>query len=82
MQMSFLTLRGWRHDGWTDLGECKWGRVRSPKKIEQELAQKVTAYPNRRNATIGQHIFTRTLPSSVAARQESIRWHSLKELYA
>ena len=77
-----IDLVGWRHDGWTDLGECKWGRVRSPKKIEQELAQKVIAYPNRRNATIGQRIFTHTLPSSVATRQDSIRWHSLKELYA
>ena len=70
---------GLRDDGWTDLGECKWGSVRSPKGLEAELESKVPRYPNGRNATISRRLFTRrrlTPPSGTRAR-----WHSLDDLY-
>jgi hypothetical protein len=47
---------GLRDDGWTDLGECKWGTVRSPKAAEQELEEKVQEFPNTRGATIGRRV--------------------------
>lgn len=74
-----IDVVGLRDDGWTDLGECKWGVVRSPGRIEQELEQKVAAYPNRRNATIGRRIFTRGKP--LAASSEKARWYGLEDLY-
>jgi hypothetical protein len=71
---------GLRDDGWTDLGECKWGPVRSPRTVEQELEDEVKAFPNPRNATLGRRIFTRQ--ERPAGQPEGARWHSLDELYA
>jgi AAA+ ATPase superfamily predicted ATPase len=74
-----IDVVGVRDDGWTDLGECKWGTVRSPAAIEQELEKKVRAYPNRRGATIGRRIFARQVP---AGRETGgARWYGLEELY-
>jgi AAA+ ATPase superfamily predicted ATPase len=78
IQIDVVGLRG---DAWTDLGECKWGKVESVRAIEEALLRKVEAYPNERNATIGKRIFTR---SPVRAREKSrpdFRWHTLPELY-
>ncbi len=74
-----IDLVGLRADNWTDLGECKWGTVRSPTALEAELHRKTTLYPNRRGATIGQRFFTRRKP---AARENSPRWYALEDLYA
>jgi hypothetical protein len=38
---SQIDIVGYREDGWTDLGECKWGTVRSPAALQRELAEKV-----------------------------------------
>lgn len=74
-----IDVVGLRNDGWIDLGECKWGPVRSRGIVEKELEEKVRAYPNPRGATIGRRIFTRQAPTS---REETgIRWHGLEELY-
>jgi AAA+ ATPase superfamily predicted ATPase len=72
---------GLRDDGWTDLGECKWGPVRSPAAVERELDEKVRAYPNRRGATIGRRIFTRQEPPPQGSEPGKARWHSLEEIY-
>jgi AAA+ ATPase superfamily predicted ATPase len=73
-----IDVVGFRRDGWTDLGECKWGPVRSVRVVEAELEQKVAAYPNRRNATIGRRIFARRTPPAAGDRG---RWHDLEDLY-
>ena len=74
-----IDVVGLRDDDWTDLGECKWGPVRSPGALEAELDRKARAYPNRRGATLGRRYFVRRKP---AARAASPGWHSLEDLYA
>ena len=74
-----IDVVGMRDDNWTDLGECKWGPVRSPRALEAELERKLRHYPNRRGATLGRRYFTRSKP---AARRAASGWHSLEDLYA
>ena len=74
-----IDLVAMRDDNWTDLGECKWGTLRSPRGLEAELERKVALYPNRRGATLGRRYFVRRKP---AARQDAQGWHSLEDLYA
>lgn len=76
-----IDVVGLRDDGWTDLGECKWGRVRSARKAEEALEQKVRAYPNRRNASIGRHLFVRATPTPAAKHSDHVAWHCLQDLY-
>ncbi|MBI3184546.1 MAG: ATP-binding protein [Myxococcales bacterium] len=73
-----IDVVGMRDDGWTELGECKWGSVRSPSGLTTELERKVLAYPNPRNHTLGRRFFLRQLPRGVRRP----RWHSLEDLYA
>jgi AAA+ ATPase superfamily predicted ATPase len=74
-----IDVVGLRDDGWTDLGECKWGTDHSPSALTAELEAKVASYPNQRNATIGRRIFTRMpvrkKPGSAAT------WYCLEDLY-
>ena len=70
---------GTRGDNWTDLGECKWGAVRSPQRLEAELDRKAGLYPNSLGATLGRRHFVRRKP---AARKGANGWHSLQDLYA
>ena len=74
-----IDVVGMRDDNWTDLGECKWGPVRSPRALETELERKLEQYPNSRGATLGRRYFTRRKP---AARRETDGWYSLDDLYA
>ena len=74
-----IDVVGLRHDGWTDLGECKWGPVRSRRAAESELENKVREFPNPRGATIGRRIFARQ-PLAVS-EDTGVRWHGLEELY-
>jgi len=74
-----IDVVGLRDDGWTDLGECQWGAVRSLRAVERELEAKVTRYPNPRNATIGRRIFVRARPARATSEH---RVHTLEELYA
>ncbi len=76
-----IDVVGWCADGWTDLGECKWGTVKSAAGLERELAQKVENYPNPRNATLGQRVFTRRPRPGKSDRSSSTLWHSLEDLY-
>jgi len=48
-----IDVVGLRDDGWTDLGECKWGTVHSPKAVEQELEAKVREFPNPEARRLG-----------------------------
>lgn len=74
-----IEVVGLRNDGWTDLGECKWGPVRSRNAVESELESKVRDYPNPRGATIGRRIFARQVPA--ASGDTGVQWHGLDELY-
>ena len=69
---------GLRDDNWTDLGECKWGAVRSPRALETELGRKLQRYPNSRGATLGRRYFTGRKP---AARYGADHWYALDDLY-
>ena len=74
-----IDLVAMRDDNWTDVGECQWGTVRSPRALEAELERKVALYPNSRGATLGRRYFTRRRP---AAKKDAPGWHSLDDLYA
>ena len=73
-----IDVVGMRDDDWTDLGECKWGAVRSPAALEAELERKAERYPNSRGATLGRRYFVRRPPP---ARRDRERWYSLEDLY-
>ena len=78
-----IDVVGLRQDGWTDLGECRWGAARSARHVRDDLEAKVGLYPNRRNATIGRRIFTRDAAPRERPRpgDPEVHWHSLEDLY-
>ncbi len=76
-----IDVVGLRDDDWIDLGECKWGTVRSPRAVEKELEQKAAAYPNRKGATLGRRVFARRVPAAAKRGSGSVRWHGLEDLY-
>lgn len=76
-----IDVVGLRDDNWTDLGECKWGTVRSQKQLVAELDRKVAAYPNPRNATIGRRCFLKNILPSIDTTSANLNWHSLEDLY-
>lgn len=76
-----IDVVGHREDGWTDLGECKWGAVRSVDALAAELESKAARYPNTRGATIGRRLFTRTRPGGRRRGASGLRWHDLADLY-
>ena len=59
-----IDVVGMRDDNWTDLGECKWGPVRSPRTLEAELERKLQQYPNSRGATLVPRYFMRRKPAA------------------
>jgi AAA+ ATPase superfamily predicted ATPase len=72
-----------RDDACIELGECKWGSVRSSPALRAELMEKVPAFPNRRGATVRLRYFTRDKVRASAAPPGTPpeTWHSLAELY-
>jgi hypothetical protein len=74
-----IDVVGLRRDGWIDLGECKWGNVKSVSALARALELKVSHYPNSRGATIGRRLFLRSCPAR--REPESPRIHTLVELY-
>lgn len=75
-----IDVVGLRQDNRTDIGECKWGAVRSPRTLAAELQKKIDAYPNQRGATIQGRLFTRGKPKRTAPAPVSL--HALEDLYA
>lgn len=76
-----IDVVGVRDDGWADLGECRFGPVRSAPALRRELEAKVAAWPNRGGATIQRRMFVRRKPPRTSdAPQE--RWHDLDDLHA
>ena len=76
-----IDVVGLRDDSWTDLGECKWGTVRSAAAVERELEEKVKRYPNLRNATLGRRVFARRRRPARGKGPSEVRWHTLEDLY-
>jgi len=76
-----IDVVGLRRDGWLDLGECKWGAVKSLAAAVAELEEKVRHYPNAEGATVGRHLFVRALKGGRKKRPENVRIHTLDELY-
>ncbi len=76
-----IDVVGVRADGWTDLGECRWGKVPSARGIAAELEGKVSRYPNPHNASIGRRIFTRQAIPLKNVKVPNIRAHSLDDLF-
>ncbi|MFO0613763.1 MAG: ATP-binding protein [Polyangiaceae bacterium] len=74
-----IDVVGLRHDRRTDLGECKWGTLRSLAAPVAELEAKVARYPNARNATIGRRIFVR---ARAGKAPPGVVVHDLEQLYA
>jgi hypothetical protein len=76
-----IDVVGLRDDNWTDLGECKWGAIRSYKKLLEEVERKVQAYPNNRGATLGKRIFLKNKPGFKLKSISDVRCYSLEDLY-
>lgn len=76
-----LDVVGVRDDGWADLGECRFGTVRSVPALRRELEAKVAAWPNERGATIQRRLFVRKKPARVSDSPQE-RWHDLEDLHA
>lgn len=74
-----IDVVGLREDGYTDLAECKWGAVRSPKTLVREVQSKARRFPNPRDDSIGLHAFVRKKPAKPPAE---VSWHDLEDLYA
>lgn len=77
-QIDVVGLRG---DNWIDLGECKWGTVRSARALVREIETKVANYPNQKNATVARHIFTRKRIAARSRVKDGISWYCLDDLY-
>ena len=76
-----IDVVGLRDDHWTDIGECKWGTVRSHEKLLEDLEKKVRAYPNTRGAIIGKRLFLRKKPSAKVTEASAVNWYGLEDLY-
>jgi AAA+ ATPase superfamily predicted ATPase len=74
-----IDLVGLRQDGVVDLGECKWGAVRSSGSIAEELRAKAGHYPNKSGRSVFLHLFSRESPGRTS---EGIRHHDLKDIYS
>lgn len=75
-----IDVVGLREDGWTDLGECKFGADDSAT-AAAELARKAGLYPNKRGATICKRLFMRSYQEPHSPLPEGIKLHTLEDLY-
>ena len=76
-----IDVVGRRDDHWIDLGECRWGPVRSAPAMLGELSQKADRYPDTRNVTTALRLFVQKRVKPPAS-ERTIRVHDLADLYA
>jgi AAA+ ATPase superfamily predicted ATPase len=76
-----IDVVGLRDDGWTDIGECKWGKVPSKAALEAEVRRKAQRFDNRRGATLAHRLFVRDARELPDALPGAPRWHGLADLY-
>jgi AAA+ ATPase superfamily predicted ATPase len=74
-----IDLVGLREDGPIELGECKWGAYGSATKVESDLADKLSRYPNPSNRRLLPNVFARVKPRR--AKDLQLRWWDLDALY-
>ncbi|RPH30771.1 hypothetical protein EHM92_09295, partial [bacterium] len=65
-------------DRWIDLGECKWGKVRSVPELVKELDFKISKYPLPQDHGLGRRLFLHHLPQK--AHPAGIKVHTLEEM--
>jgi len=73
-----LDVVGIRRDRWIDIGECKWGAVKSLREVAHSLELKTARYPNSEGASIGKHIYLRT---GTNRQVEGIQLHTLADMF-
>ena len=78
-----IDVVGLRKDDWTDVGECKWGPVRSGSALAAEIGTKAARFPNSRGATLGLRAFVRTAGEGTRAALEKarVKVYELEDLY-
>ena len=76
-----IDVVGLRQDDRIDLGECKWGSVRSIPSVETELSDRMKRYPNPTNFTLQGRLFCRQTPGKGIGKAIH-HWHTLDEIYA
>jgi AAA+ ATPase superfamily predicted ATPase len=76
-----IDVVGRREDHWIDLGECRWGPVRSSTGMLEELSRKADRYPSARDATIAFRLFVQKRVKQPASPR-TVRVHDLSDLYA
>jgi uncharacterized protein len=69
-----------RDDGMIDLGECRWGRVRSLAALRSELKAKTELFPNPRGSTLRPLAFVRAKQRLADAAK--LRCYDLADIYA
>lgn len=75
-----IDVVGMRDDGVVDLGECKWGAVKSPRTVARELQERTARFPNPKGASLVRRVFLRS-PVKAPPASPAVKWHSLPELY-
>lgn len=76
-----IDLVGLRDDDRIELGECKWGAVRSSRSLIDGLAARAASYPNPRNASIGLRVFTQHPVKPATCAPYPVVWTDLAALY-
>ncbi|MBN2384296.1 ATP-binding protein [bacterium] len=76
-----IDVVGIRTDRWTDLGECKWGKIQSHKSLAHETRRKFSLFPNTHGNTIGKRIFLRNKPKDAKRLDSDFVWYDLRNLY-
>ena len=76
-----IDVVGLRSDGWTDLAECKWGKIKSAEAIEHELMAKAQHFPCPNDVTINLRVFAKSVTKRQRNRKSGVTWHSLDDLY-
>lgn len=62
------------------LGECKWGKVSSYKKLIAELKDKITKYPNHEGLRVEPYLFIQKKPARLELDAE-VHGYELEDLY-
>ncbi len=76
-----IDVVGIRKDEWTDLGECRWGRVPSLPALQRELAAKASLFPNKLKHSLGLRLFVQEERPGRRRELENCKLHTLNDLY-
>ncbi len=75
-----IDVVGYRTGEGIDIGECKWGKITSTKKLIQDLQEKIKNYPNKEGLTIRGKIFSR-YALNVSELPKNIELYTLESMY-